>query len=168
MKRVKYGLTELVFSFQAGISCEDQAKVPFLNTMENQRTPSSKVVNLGHFVNLEILINISEIHKEIAFKCCADQCSINSCKSLWRGKYLKQAGKMDQGPFSPSPLAVLCHGHESSAGTRLPELCSKLSHLSLTPGSLQRLFISRILSQWILRYDQASALATREQCPAWP
>lgn len=162
---------QLFFSLQAGISCEDQAKVSFLSTMENHRTPSSKVVNLGHLVSLEILINISEIHKEIAFKCCPEQCSINSCKCLWRGKHLKQTGKMDQGPFSPSPLAVLCHGHESSTGTRLPELCSKLSHLSLTPGHLQRLFpsfISRILSQWILRYDQASALASREQCLAWP
>lgn len=114
-------------------------------------------------MSLEILINISEIHKEMAFTCCADQCSINNCKCLWRGKYLKQTGKMDRGPFSPSPLAPLCQGHESGADMRHPELCSKLSHLSLTSGHLQRLFpsfISRILSEWILRYGQTSALAT--------
>lgn len=70
-----------------------------------------------------------------------------------------------------SPLAVLCQGRESGPGTRLPELCSKLSHLSLTLGHLQRLFpsfISRILSQCILRYDQTGALETREQCLAQP
>ena len=178
MKRVKWNLTELFFPFwewplQAGISCishEDWAQVPFLSTVENQRTSFSKAVNLGHLKSLEILINVSETHKEVAFKCCGDRRSINSCKCLWRGRYLETTGQTDRGPFSPSPLAVLWQGCQSSAGMRLQELCSKISRLSLTPGHLQRFFpwfISSSLSQWILRHGQNSVSAAGLQCDTW-
>jgi len=117
----------------------------------------------------EILINISELHKEGTFKCCSDRCSINSCKCLWRGRYLEVTGQTDQGPFSSSWLAVLRWGCKSSAGTRLQEICSKLSHLCLTLGHLQRLFpwsVLSSLSQWILRYGQKSVSAAG-LCDTW-
>lgn len=164
MKRVKWNLTELFFPFwwwplQAGISYishKDWALDPFLTTVGNHRTSFSKAVSLGHLTKLEILVNVSEVHK-VAFKCCGDRCSINSCKCLWRGRYLETTGQTDRGPFSPSPLSMLRQGRQSGAGTRLQELCSKLRHLSLTPGHLQKLFpwfISSSLSQWMLRYGQ--------------
>lgn len=52
----------------------------------------------------------------------------------------------------------------------LQELCSKLSHSSLTPGHLQSLFswfVSSSLSRWTLRCRQNSARAAGLYCDTW-